>query len=273
MEKYSIALVQMKSQFLNKEANIEKAVGLIEEAAANGAELICLPEGFNTGYFGGELLKMIEKAERLDGRTISRIKEVASNLGVHIVAPIMYQTANGKCENTAVFIDDEGNIIGTYSKTHPVGDERKYMQRGTEYPVWETKLGKIGILICYDVCFPETSRILALKGAELVIVPAAWRASHYFKEWWDINLSCRALDNLCYIAAVNMCGETGDEIFAGKSQVVSPLGVRLVTCGVKEERILYHEIDLTRISKERDFNTVLIDRHPEDYGLIMEKYK
>ena len=75
-----------------------------------------------------------------------------------------------------------------------------------QYPVFETKLGKIGVVICYDVCFPETVRLLTLAGAELVLVPAAWRASYYFKEWWDLNLACRALDNLVYIAAVNRCG-------------------------------------------------------------------
>ena len=105
MEKYSIALVQMKSQFLNKEANVEKAVGLIEEAAANGAELICLPEGFNTGYFGGELFKMIEKAERLDGRTISRIKEVASNLGVHISTIDELRGLSTKTKSSPILVD------------------------------------------------------------------------------------------------------------------------------------------------------------------------
>ena len=142
-------------------------------------------------------------------------------------------------------IDDTGTILGHYSKTHPVGDERTYLQRGTQYPVFETKLGKIGVVICYDVCFPETVRLLTLAGAELVLVPAAWRASYYFKEWWDLNLACRALDNLVYIAAVNRCG-------------------------VQEEAILYGSVDLNRIAKERDFNTVLTDRHPEDYRPIWD---
>lgn len=146
-----------------------------------------------------------------------------------------------------------------------MGDERTYFQRGNEYPVWNTKLGKIGIVICYDVCFPETSRILALRGAELMLVPSAWRASHYFKEWWDLNLACRALDNLLYVAAVNRCGQSGEEIFAGKSQVISPIGEVLAAFDVEEEGILYQEIDLERVAKEREFNTVLTDRHPEDY--------
>ena len=85
-----------------------------------------------------------------------------------------------------------------------------------------------------------------------------------------MNLPCRALDNLMYVAAANMCGPTGEQYFAGKSQICSPVGEVLTTCGVEEEAIRYAEIDLERIAKEREFNTVLTDRHPEDYHLILE---
>lgn len=273
MERYTIALVQMDCIYGNKEANIKKAETYIREAAGNGAALICLPEVFNAGYLGTKILDMKTMAESLDGPTIRYMKELAAELRVHLLTPILYQTETGEVENTAVFIDDEGKLVGTYSKTHPVGDERLYFKRGTDYPVWDTKLGKIGAVICYDVCFPETTRILALKGAQLILVPAAWRASYYFKEWWDINLSCRALDNLAYVAAVNRCGPSGDEIFAGKTQVVDPVGTVLSTMGIEEEGILYQEIDLSRVGKERDFNTVLIDRHPEDYTDILKEWE
>lgn len=270
-EKFKIAMVQMDCEFLNVESNVNKAVSFIEEAAKNGAKLIALPEGFNTGYLGTRTLDMLSRAETLDGPSITSIRKKARELKVHIIAPIMYKNLNGKVENTAVMIDDEGKILGHYSKTHPVGDERKYLQRGKKYPVFNTKLGKIGIVICYDVCFPETTRILALNGAELVIVPAAWRASYYFKEWWDLNLACRALDNLLYIAAVNRCGKSGEEIFAGKSQIIDPLGKVIEMANIEDEKIVYGEIDITRIYKEREFNTVLIDRHIEDYKILSEK--
>ena len=125
---------------------------------------------------------------------------------------------------------------------------QKRIQSETNEPICSAEISirslkqnqeKIGVVICYDVCFPETVRLLTLAGAELILVPAAWRASHYFKEWWDLNLACRALDNLVYIAAINRCGLSGDEIFAGKSQLVNPLGERLDSCGVQEEAILY----------------------------------
>ena len=271
MRQYKLAMIQMNCAFLDKEANVKKADRMVREAASNGAALVCLPEAFNTGYLGTDIPAMKAMAETLDGPTITEMKKLAAELNIHLVAPIIYAAENGEVENTAVLINDEGAVEGTYSKTHPVGDERTYFQRGKKYPVWNTKLGKIGIVICYDVCFPETSRILALEGAELMLVPAAWRASAYFKEWWDLNLSCRALDNLFYVAAVNRCGQSGEEIFAGKSQVISPVGEVLAALGVEEEEILYQEIDLDRIDKEREFNTVLIDRHPEDYQILSEK--
>lgn len=264
---YQIAMVQMDCDLFNVSANLQKAEQRIREAAAHGAKLICLPEVFNVGYLGTKIQDMITLAETEDGPSLTRMKTLAKELTVFILAPILFSTPSG-VENSAFLIDDNGTILGHYSKTHPVGDEQKYLHRGNEYPVFDTKLGKIGIVICYDVCFPETVRLLTLAGAELVLVPAAWRASYYFKEWWDLNLACRALDDLVYIAAVNRCGLSGEEIFAGKSQIVSPVGELLDSCGISEEAILYETIDINRVAKERDFNTVLIDRHPEDYRPI-----
>ena len=213
---------------------------------------------------------MKKMAEPLDGESVTVMRKLAAELSVYLVALIIYAAANGEAENTAVLINDEGEIEGTYSKSHPVGDERTYFQRGNEYPVWNTKLGKIGIVICYDVCFPETSRILALRGAELMLVPSAWRASHYFKEWWDLNLACRALDNLLYVAAVNRCGQSGGNFCGQKSGYQSNREV-LAAFDVEEEGILYQEIDLERVAKEREFNTVLTDRHPEDYKILSDR--
>lgn len=262
---YQVAMIQMASDFLNLDANLSKAEKYIRTAAVNGAKLICLPESFDLGYICTRIPEMMAMAQDEDGPTVLFMKNLAKELSVHILAPSFWKGPNGEVENRAYLIDDEGTLLGNYAKTHPVGDERILLQRGTHYPVFDTKLGKIGITICYDVCFPETSRLLALNGAEILLVPAAWRGNFYFKEWWDINLCCRAIDNLMYVAAVNMCGPTGDQYFAGKSQICSPIGEVQASCGIEEEAILYGTIDLARIAKEREFNTVLIDRHPEDY--------
>lgn len=264
-------MIQADFAFLDREGNIKKASEMVREAAGNGASLICLPEAFNTGYLGTDIPAMKAMAETLDGPSVTAMRELSAELSVYLVAPIIFKASDGRAENTAVLINAQGEIEGTYSKTHPVGDERTYLRRGERYPVWETELGRIGILICYDVCFPETGRILALGGTELLLVPAAWRASHYFKEWWDLNLACRALDNLFYVAAVNRCGRCGAEQFAGKSQIISPVGQVLAAFGVEEEGILYQEIEPARVLREREFNTVLADRHPEDYHILSDK--
>ena len=269
---YKIALLQMDCAFLDREANLAKAEKMIREAAAGGARLVCMPEAFNIGYLGSQIPDMMALAETEDGPSLTRMKALARELGVFLLCPIFYRVAEG-VENTAFLIRDDGEIIGHYSKTHPVGAEQVNLHRGTDYPVFDTKLGRIGVVICYDACFPETVRLLALHGAELVLVPAAWRASYYFKEWWDINISCRALDDLTYVAAINRCGPSGEEIFAGKTQLCDPLGSVMATCGVEEEAILYGEIDIARVAKEREFNTVLIDRHPEDYKDLLNKYE
>ncbi|MCL1994070.1 MAG: carbon-nitrogen hydrolase family protein [Spirochaetes bacterium] len=271
---YKIALIQADFPIFDLPANLQKAESKVREAASNNAELICLPEAFNTGYDSTKIPEMIKAAETESGQSLSRMMMLAKELGVHLLAPIYWKAPNGGVENRAFLIDDGGAIIGGASKTHPVGDERKFLQRGNQYPVFETKLGKIGIAVCYDACFPETSRILALSGAQLLLVPSAWRGNFYFKEWWDINLACRALDNLFYVAAVNMCGKTsgGEQYFAGKSQVRNPTGELAASCGIDEEAIVYATIDLSRLKGDRAFNTVLEDRHPEDYAPVLNGF-
>ena len=177
---YQAALVQMDCGFLDVEGNLDKAESRIRDAVNHGAKTVCLPEAFNTGYLGSRIPDMKALAEKEDGKSLTRMRSLAKELGVYLIAPIIFQAESG-VENTAFLIDDQGNILGHYSKSHPVGDEQKHFQRGKQYPVWDTPLGKIGIVICYDVCFPETVRLLALNGAEVVFVPAAWRASYTLK--------------------------------------------------------------------------------------------
>ncbi len=275
MRTLKVGVIQMFSYFGKIEKNTEKAEKFIRKAHSNGAELMVLPEMFSMGIDFNGMEAGLKHAQKVDGYSLTKFKALAKELNIHIVCPVLTEVEDKIYENIAYLIDDEGNIIGKYAKTHPVGDERKLVRAGSEYPVFETKFGKLGITICYDASFPETSRILALKGAELMVVTAGWRGSHYFKEWWDLSLACRALDNLMYVVACNQCGYTGDgsEMYAGKSQVINPLGEVLNSLGTAEEEILYQTIYLDRVAKDREFNTVLIDRHPEHYGDISSSEK
>ena len=172
---FKLSLVQMDCKFGDTEQNLNHAEALVRKAAAQGANIICLPECFNVGYSVHRVGEMARQAEPLDGKTISCMAGLSKELHVHLIAPIVSTVGVGIFQNTAVFISDEGNIIGCYSKTHTIGQEKDYFRRGRDYSVFKTKYGNIGILICYDMAHPETSRILALKDAQLIIVPAAWR--------------------------------------------------------------------------------------------------
>ncbi len=142
---YQVAMIQMASDFLNRKENLAKAEGYIRTAAANGAKLICLPESFDVGYISTRIPEMMAAAENEQGETVLFMKALAKELGVHILAPAFWKSQDGAVENRAYLIDDEGTLLGSYAKTHPVGDERTLLQRGTQYPVFDTKLGKIGI--------------------------------------------------------------------------------------------------------------------------------
>lgn len=267
---YRIALVQMASTFLNRDANLEKAETMLREAAANGAKLVCFPESFDIGYINDRLSEMCAFVQPEDDTTLVRMCALANELGIWILAPVFMKNKSGEIENRACLIDNGGRLLGSYSKTHLTVGERRWLTRGTEYPVFETDLGKIGISICYDLCFPEVGRLLAMKGAEVILVPAAWRDGGNYSQWWEINVGCRALDNLAFVAAVNMTGVTGADCFLGRSQLCGPDGSKLCECGKDEETILYGQIDLNRIREEQSRNTVLADRHPGDYRLLCE---
>lgn len=270
MDKFKLALIQDTWELGGVEANVAKAEARIREAHGNGADFICLPEGFNTGYYCYKYDVMKAAAETIDGPTITKFRGLAKELGVHLLAPIMMTAGTGIVENTAVLIDDEGALLGHYSKTHLVGNEQLYLNRGKKFPVFQTKYGRVGIVICYDICFPETTRILALEGADLILCPAAWRDGSYFREWLNQVTEVRALDNTVFVALVNFTGELPGSPFCGCSQVISPIGQVLGRCSADKAEILCQEIDMSLVHKERMSNTVMIDRHPELYSLITE---
>lgn len=261
----------MSSVFLDREANLEKAEAALRKAAANGAKLVCFPESFDLGYNNTKLPEMVAYVRSGESPTLHKMCSLAKELQVHILVPMFWKNQDGKIENRAFLVDDEGSILGGYSKTHLTADERPHLVRGDVYPVFDTKLGKIGIAVCYDICFPEVSRMLALKGAQVILVPAAWRSSKYYKQWWNIDLSSRALDDLVYTVGINMTGSANEnETFAGCSQICDPTGEKLCYCA-QDEMILYGQIDLCRISAEREENCVLSDRQPLDYRMICEQ--
>lgn len=264
----SLALIQFESILGDPKANRRKAEAMIREAAENGAELICLPEMYTTGYnldiIGPQITQL---AENIDGPTVTDLQQLAKELKIHIVAPLalnLEDDPEARPFNSAVFIGDEGQILGVYSKCHLFETERMYFQPGQELPVYDTKFGKIGIMICFDAGFPEVARILQMKGAELIVCPSAWRIQDMGV--WHLNMPQRAQENSCYLAAINRYGKEGSLYMGGYSIVCGPEGNIIKELTEEKEDILYCTIDGQRLADFRaDGGPYLPYRRPELY--------
>jgi predicted amidohydrolase len=270
MAKYvKIAGIQFQGQLGCVAENTRHAVSLIQEAAAQGAKIICLPEMFSTGYHLPTLGDRFgHLAQTTEGETITALRQVARENGVYVIAPIVLQKAMpGVVYNSAVCIDDQGEIAGVYDKNHLCGGEKLYFAKGHEYPVFDTPYGRVGIMICYDAGFPEVARILALKGVEILLCPSAW--CYPDLDLWMLNMPAWALENSLYLMAVNRVGQEGADLrLAGCSLFCDPRGHILGQLDTEHEGILYGEVDPDRIIDQRSELPYLRDRCPAEYGVL-----
>jgi N-carbamoylputrescine amidase len=285
-----LSLIQMNAGD-NRDANVEKACTLIDEAARGDPELIVLPEFFNYFYFAMYRdYKYIQMAEREDGYTMSRVMEKARQHNVHIIATIYEEQIPGIYYDTAMLVNPEGQITGKYRKTHPPGNrslERIYYRHGSKFPVFQVADWKVGIIICFDLLFPEAARCAMLNGAELLVVPFC-EAVNYLspaasslpentgekamnrEAWlrqWDLKTAQRAIENQVYLAACNHVGQEKDAVILGQSRVVDPWGKVIVSAGEKEG-IVHCELDRSKLLGLRQTTSILRDRQPELYSAI-----
>ena len=239
------------------------------EAAVDcaGGLLIC-PEMFLTGYAIGRDAAE-ELAEAVDGPAARRAAMIARETGTALLYGYPERAGDGRVYNAAILIDDEGQTLLNYRKTHLFGElDRSMFQAGdAAAPVVELNGFKLGVLICYDIEFPETVRDLALRGAELVAVPTA------LMQPYDVIaktvVPARAVENQVFVAYANHCGQEGNLEYCGHSCVVGPDGVDLVRAGTGEE-IVAAEIDRAALDLSRPEYTYLADRRPELYGTLIE---
>lgn len=246
-----LGLIQMDCRLKDKKYNVEKAVAMAKEAAHKGAELVVLPELFNTGYHPLVIGKeWFDLAEDYNGPTVQKMCELACSLGIYIVAPLAFQSElTGVIQNSSLLIDDQGQIIGKHDKIQLWATEALFFKAGREFKVFPTKWGKVGLLVCYDVLFPELVRKFALKGAELLVLSAAWRDIE--EDIWDTVLPARALENTIFLAGINRVGVEEELKMFGKGTIVNPRGHVLKHGPANKEYILVHEIDLDDVSENR----------------------
>ncbi|MGH2988355.1 MAG: carbon-nitrogen hydrolase family protein [Solirubrobacterales bacterium] len=264
------AAVQLNSTD-DKQRNLETAERLVRAAADDGAELIALPEKWNLLVGGEELLA---GAEPLDGPTITAVRSWARELGVHVVAGSIAERDpdHDKLFNTSVLVDPHGEIEATYRKIHmfdvDVGGvayrESEHEDPGTEIVIAPVGDVQVGMTVCYDLRFPELYRILAVRGARVIVVPAAFTL-HTGKDHWEPLLRARAIENQAFVVAPNHLGEAPPHYHSyGRSMIVDPWGVILATAG-DGETFIAAELDFEHQDRVRESLPSLANRRPESY--------
>jgi N-carbamoylputrescine amidase len=255
-----------------KERNIEKAVRFAEIAIEKGAHIICFQELFTTHWFPREMNRRhFSLAESVGGPTIGTMRKLAKEYGVVLICPI-FEIEEDSFYNSAVVIDADGEILGSYRKIHvpqiPLWEERYYFSSGNHgFPVFKTKFAPIGVQICWDNFFPEGSRILALKGAKILFSPTA--AAFASQRKWETVISSNAIANGVYIFRVNRVGSEEKQDFYGRSFCTSPEGELLDKPTGMKDSIALIDIDLRSIDKARKEWPFFKDRRPETYKEIL----
>lgn len=265
--KVKVALGQITSRISDVEYNVKKAVEFIVQAANKGADIICLPELFATGYNLSILEDKVISLSREHAKFIcEEMSKAAKDNNIYVIACFgeVNETDN-KVYNAAVLYDRSGDKLGSFHKTHAFALEKKYFSDGWQYPVFNTSIGKIGILICYDAGFPEAARTLCLKGAEIIFIPAAWRAQD--ENSWLLNIPSRALENQLFTIGVNRSGYEGELHLFGKSMACNPYGEVIIQMDYDADKVVVCEIDLDEVEKYRCGGGYLEDRKPEIYQL------
>ena len=278
-ESVRVGLVQMTC-VPEPEPNMEKAIERTREAAAKGAQIVCLQELFRSQYFcQTEDIELFKLAEPIPGPSTERLGALAKELNVVIVASLFEKRAAGLYHNTAVMLDADGSVAGKYRKMHipddPLFYEKFYFTPGDlGFASHDTAVGKIGTLVCWDQWFPEAARLTALSGAQFLFYPTAigWlpgeeqemnNAQH---EAWQTIQRAHAIANGVYVVAVNRVGREGSLQFWGQSFVVDPFGRIIAKASATEEEILVVDCPLDAIERTRQNWPFLRDRRIESYG-------
>jgi len=242
MKEFIAACAQFAVTFNDVQANVQKGVAWLEQAVKeHEAELVVFPETITTGFVTGlDANALWDLVDDVGGRISREIQAAAKSLNVHVVwASYRRGPERGVIYNSSMLIGPDGEIIGTYDKTHPFPLERcdcgGWVTVGNRADVFETALGTIGMIICYDGDFPELSRLLAVKGAEVIVRPSALLRSF---DIWHLTNAARAYDNHVYMVATNSVGpDAGGSYYFGHSMIVNPIAWRLAQARGGEEII------------------------------------
>ncbi len=289
--KFTVGLVQMACT-PDPALNLKQAVARVEEAARAGAQIVCLPELFRSQYFcQREDAALFDLAEPVPGPSTEALRALAKQARVVIVAPVFERRASGVYHNSAAVIDASGEIVGLYRKMHipddPAYYEKFYFTPGDlGFRAFDTRVGRVGTLICWDQWYPEAARLTALRGAAVLFYPTAigWHPQEKEqhgtaqRDAWQTVQRGHAIANGVYVAVVNrvghevpLTGGAGIE-FWGTSFLADPLGVVVAEAPTSKEEILLGEVDLQRIEDVRRNWPFFRDRRIDAYGGIDRRF-
>ena len=262
-----------------KKQNVEHQMKMVEDAAAQGVQMLCFQEIFTTPYFCAEQqTRWYEAVEKVpDGKTVQMMQSVAKEKGMVLIVPVYEEEISGIYYNTAAVIDADGKFLGKYRKTHiphvaPGFWEKFYFRPGNlGYPCFDTAFARIGVYICYDRHFPEGARCLGLNGAEIIFNPSATVAglSEYL---WKLEQPAHAVANGYFVGAINRVGteapwNIGE--FYGQSYFCDPRGQMISVGSRDQDELVVADLDMDKIREVRNTWQFFRDRRPDAYGAIV----
>ena len=250
---FQVAAIQITPIIGDIQANLKRGIQFMRQLGQE-ADLIVFPELWTTGYYLSKQAFQ-QLAETRDGPSINQLREEARRSKALVISSFAEKDSENQLFISAAIIDQNGEILGVVRKSLLWGRESEIFKMGEiKYPIFETEWAKIGVLICYEMEFPEPSRLLALEDVELIICPSVWSVSASRR--WDIQLPARALDNTVFILGVNTVGNNS----CGKSKLVGPMGDILAEASDAREEVLLRAVDIQSLYWARDEN-----RYLEDY--------
>jgi N-carbamoylputrescine amidase len=259
----------------DRKQNLDRAEAMIREAAGRGGQILLLPEVFHEAFFVVSLdMKHFDLAEPIPGPITDRMQALAKELGVVLVVPLYERVERSVYYNSAVVIDADGRLLGTYRKNHiPLSTlfyEKLYFKPGNlGYPVFPTRFGKVGLVICHDRHYPEGARAVALGGAEILLVPSATPDASNSVPVWEKELAAHAIFNEYFVGGLNRVGQEGKYNYYGRSVIFDPAGELLAQAGGQEE-VLLADCDLDKITQRRRSWQFYRDRRPDTYGILTQ---
>lgn len=244
---FRVACAQIDVALGSKDVNLETAVQMIHEAARRKVDVLVFPELFTTGYCLDQANLF---AEKINEHTIELLRDLAGRFRLLIIAGSILERRDQQIFNTCHLIGKDGKLLGIYDKLHlfPPFEEHRYLTAGSEASVFKTGLGIFGVIICFDIRFPELSRTLALNGAQIIFCPAEFPAERIAV--WATLLRARAIENQIFFVGCNRVGSDGKHIYGGRSAIIDPEGITLAQADDKPQ-LIEAEINLGRIELVR----------------------